>query len=65
LVSWSAAVCAGQHRVIYTAVFEAFFVQIKVASSRPDGLFPIIASQMAVRRAGLYSRERRAFRPSC
>jgi sec-independent protein translocase protein TatC len=56
---------AGQHRVIYTALFEAFFVQIKVAFFAALMVsFPIIASQIWLFVApGLYSRERRAFLP--
>ena len=56
---------AGQHRVIYTAVFEAFFVQIKVAFFAALMIsFPIIASQIWLFVApGLYARERKAFLP--
>jgi len=56
---------AGQTRVIYTAVFEAFFVQIKVAFFAALMVsFPIIASQIWLFVApGLYTRERRAFLP--
>jgi sec-independent protein translocase protein TatC len=56
---------AGQHRLIYTAVFEAFFVQIKVAFFAALMIsFPIIASQIWLFVApGLYVRERRAFLP--
>lgn len=56
---------AGQSRLIFTAVFEAFFVQIKVAFFAALMVsFPIIASQIWLFVApGLYSRERRAFLP--
>ena len=56
---------AGQHRIIYTAVFEAFFVQIKVAFFAALMIsFPIIASQIWLFVApGLYKRERNAFLP--
>lgn len=56
---------AGQHRVIYTAVFEAFFVQIKVAFFAALMIsFPIIASQIWLFVApGLYAKERKAFLP--
>ena len=58
-------IAAGQNRLIYTAVFEAFFVQIKVAFFAALMLsFPIIASQIWLFVApGLYSRERKAFLP--
>jgi sec-independent protein translocase protein TatC len=58
-------VAAGQHRVIYTAVFEAFFVQLKVGFFAALMVsFPIIASQIWLFVApGLYARERRAFLP--
>jgi sec-independent protein translocase protein TatC len=58
-------VAAGQHRVIYTAVFEAFFVQLKVGFFAALMVsFPIIASQIWLFVApGLYVRERRAFLP--
>src|SRR3954464_8537855 len=58
-------IAAGQHRVIYTAVFEAFFVQIKVAFFAALMIsFPIIATQaMLFVAPALYARERRAFLP--
>ena len=58
-------IAAGQTRVIYTAVFEAFFVQIKVAFFAALMIsFPIIASQIWLFVApGLYARERKAFLP--
>jgi sec-independent protein translocase protein TatC len=56
---------AGQDRVIYTAVFEAFFVEIKVAFFAGLMLsFPIIANQLWQFVApGLYAKEKRAFAP--
>ena len=56
---------AGQNQLIYTAVFEAFFVEIKVAFfSALMIAFPIIAGQLWLFVApGLYKNERRAFLP--
>jgi sec-independent protein translocase protein TatC len=56
---------AGQDRLIYTAVFEAFFVEIKVAFfSALMIAFPFIANQLWQFIApGLYSQEKRAFLP--
>ena len=56
---------AGQQRLIYTAVFEAFFVEIKVAFFAALMIsFPIIANQLWQFVApGLYSKEKRAFLP--
>ena len=56
---------AGQDRLIYTAVFEAFFVEIKVAFfSALMVAFPVIANQLWHFVApGLYSKEKRAFLP--
>jgi sec-independent protein translocase protein TatC len=56
---------AGQDRLIYTAVFEAFFVEIKVAFFAALMLsFPFIANQLWQFVApGLYAREKRAFAP--
>ncbi|MES2338100.1 MAG: twin-arginine translocase subunit TatC [Pseudomonadota bacterium] len=58
-------VAAGQHKVIYTEVFQAFFVQIKVAFFAAMMLsFPIIASQLWQFVApGLYRNEKRALLP--
>jgi sec-independent protein translocase protein TatC len=58
-------IAAGQHRLIYTAVFEAFFVEIKVAFFAALMIsFPIIASQLWLFVApGLYAKEKRAFLP--
>lgn len=56
---------AGQDRLIYTAVFEAFFVEIKVAFFAALMLsFPFIANQLWQFVApGLYAKEKRAFAP--
>ena len=56
---------AGQDRLIYTAVFEAFFVEIKVAFFAALMVsFPIIANQLWQFIApGLYRKEKRAFLP--
>ena len=56
---------AGQNQLIYTAVFEAFFVEIKVAFFAALMVsFPIIANQIwRFVAPGLYSREKRAFMP--
>ncbi len=56
---------AGQDRLIYTAVFEAFFVEIKVAFFAALMVaFPFISNQLWQFVApGLYSREKKAFLP--
>jgi sec-independent protein translocase protein TatC len=56
---------AGQSQLIYTAVFEAFFVEIKVAFFAAVMIsFPIIANQLWQFVApGLYKKEKRAFLP--
>lgn len=56
---------AGQGTVIYTEIFEAFFVQVKVAFFTALMIaFPIIASQMWQFVApGLYRKEKRALLP--
>jgi len=56
---------AGQDRLIYTAVFEAFFVEIKVAFFAALMIaFPVIATQLwRFVAPGLYAREKRAFLP--
>jgi sec-independent protein translocase protein TatC len=58
-------IAAGQSQLIYTAVFEAFFVEIKVAFFAALMIsFPIIANQLWQFVApGLYSKEKRAFAP--
>lgn len=56
---------AGQTKVIYTEIFEAFFVQIKVAFFSALMLsFPVIANQLWQFVApGLYRKEKRALLP--
>ncbi len=56
---------AGQGRLIYTNVFEAFFVEIKVAFFAALMIaFPILANQLWKFVApGLYSKEKRALLP--
>lgn len=56
---------AGQGRIIYTAIFEAFFVEIKVAFfSAIMVAFPILATQIwRFVAPGLYMNERKAFLP--
>jgi sec-independent protein translocase protein TatC len=56
---------AGQGRLIYTNIFEAFFTEIKVAFFAAIMLsFPIVATQIWQFVApGLYAREKKAFRP--
>jgi sec-independent protein translocase protein TatC len=56
---------AGQGRLIYTDVFEAFFAQVKVSLFAALMLsFPVIATQMwRFVAPGLYAREKRAFLP--
>lgn len=56
---------AGQNRLIFTNVFEAFFSQVKVAFFAAGMVsFPVIATQLWLFIApGLYSKEKRAFLP--
>ena len=56
---------AGQNTVIYTQIFEAFFVQVKVAFFAAMMLaFPVIANQLWQFVApGLYKKEKRALLP--
>ena len=58
-------VAAGQSKIIYTQIFEAFFVQIKVAFFAAMMLsFPVIANQLWQFVApGLYRQEKRALLP--
>ena len=55
----------GQGRLVYTKLYEAFFVEIKVALFAAFFLsFPIIANQLwAFVAPGLYAREKKAFLP--
>lgn len=56
---------AGQNKLIYTQLFEAFFVQLKVAFFAATMLaFPVIANQLWLFVApGLYRKEKRALLP--
>ena len=56
---------AGQGRLIYTDIFEAFFVQVKVALFAALMLsFPVIATQLwRFVAPGLYAKEKKAFLP--
>jgi sec-independent protein translocase protein TatC len=55
----------GQGRLVYTKLYEAFFVEVRVAFFAAFFLaFPIIANQIwAFVAPGLYSKEKRAFLP--
>ncbi|WP_374409132.1 twin-arginine translocase subunit TatC [Pelagerythrobacter sp.] len=55
----------GQGRLIYTQLYEAFFVELKVALFAAFFIsFPVIANQLwAFIAPGLYAREKRAFLP--
>jgi sec-independent protein translocase protein TatC len=55
----------GQGRLVYTKLYEAFFVEIKVALFAAFFLsFPVIANQLwAFIAPGLYAREKKAFLP--
>jgi len=55
----------GEGRLIYTKLYEAFFVEIKVALFAAFLIsFPVIANQLwAFVAPGLYAREKRAFLP--
>lgn len=61
----TAAFPAGEGRLVYTKLYEAFFVEVKVALFAAFFLsFPIIANQLwAFIAPGLYAREKRAFLP--
>ena len=56
---------AGQGKLIYTKLYEAFFVEIKVALFAAFCIsFPIIANQLwAFIAPGLYAKEKKAFLP--
>lgn len=58
-------VAAGQNRLIYTQIFEAFFTELRVAFFAGAMLaFPIIANQLwQFVSPGLYRREKRALLP--
>ena len=59
------AFAEGQGRLIYTKLYEAFFVEIKVALFAAFFIsFPVIANQLwAFVAPGLYAREKKAFLP--
>ena len=61
----TAAFPDGEGRLIYTKLYEAFFVEIKVALFAAFFIsFPIIANQLwAFVAPGLYAREKKAFLP--
>jgi sec-independent protein translocase protein TatC len=61
----AAAFPPGQGRLVYTKLYEAFFVELKVALFASFLLcFPIIANQLwAFVAPGLYAKEKRAFLP--
>ena len=61
----TAAFPQGEGRLIYTKLYEAFFVEIKVALFAAFFVsFPVIANQLwAFVAPGLYAREKRAFLP--
>ena len=61
----AAAFPEGEGRLIYTKLYEAFFVEIKVALFAAFFVsFPIIANQLwAFVAPGLYAREKKAFLP--
>lgn len=61
----AAAFPAGEGRLIYTKLYEAFFVEIKVAIFAAFFIsFPVIANQLwAFIAPGLYAREKKAFLP--
>ncbi len=61
----TAAFPAGEGRLVYTKLYEAFFVEIKVALFAAFFVsFPVIANQLwAFVAPGLYAREKRAFLP--
>ncbi|MFN3620350.1 twin-arginine translocase subunit TatC [Sphingorhabdus sp.] len=56
---------SGQTKLIYTAIFEAFFVEIKVAFFAATFFsFPVFATQLwRFVAPGLYTKEKRAFLP--
>lgn len=56
---------AGQGRIIFTKIFEAFFVEVKVAFFAAAMIgFPVFATQIwRFVAPGLYAKERRAFLP--
>lgn len=61
----TAAFPAGEGRLIYTKLYEAFFVELKVALFAAFFIsFPVIANQLwAFVAPGLYAKEKKAFLP--
>lgn len=61
----TAAFPAGEGRLIYTKLYEAFFVEVKVALFAAFFVsFPVIANQLwAFVAPGLYAKEKKAFLP--
>lgn len=61
----TAAFPAGEGKLVYTKLYEAFFVEVKVALFAAFFVsFPIIANQLwAFLAPGLYAREKKAFLP--
>ena len=61
----TAAFPAGEGRLIYTKLYEAFFVELKVSMFAAFLVsFPVIANQLwAFVAPGLYAKEKRAFLP--
>ncbi len=61
----TAAFPAGEGKLIYTQLYEAFFVELKVAMFAAFFLaFPVIANQLwAFVAPGLYNKEKKAFLP--
>lgn len=61
----AAAFPAGEGKLIYTKLYEAFFVELKVALFAAFFIsFPVIANQLwAFVAPGLYAREKKAFLP--
>ena len=61
----TAAFPPGQGRLVYTKLYEAFFVELKVALFAAFFLsFPVIANQLwAFVAPGLYAKEKKAFLP--
>ena len=61
----AAAFPSGEGKLIYTKLYEAFFVEIKVALFAAFFIsFPVIANQLwAFIAPGLYAREKKAFLP--
>ena len=61
----TAAFPAGQGKLIYTKLYEAFFVELKVAMFAAFFVsFPVIANQLwAFVAPGLYAKEKKAFLP--